>query len=132
MDPRKVQDLRIFVETIRANPAVLQMPELAFFRDYLHSLGATLPKPKPAAAAHGCHGCHDPSCEPKAADCKPTTAPTSKVDVEEVDDDDEEVEEPAKTPAADADDGVESDVNIPGDTDLHDSEADATSEVSRV
>ncbi|XP_071723920.1 FAM10 family protein At4g22670-like isoform X1 [Rutidosis leptorrhynchoides] len=49
MDPAKVDQLKQFVDTCKSNPAVLADPSLAFFRDYLESLGAQVP---PAAAAH--------------------------------------------------------------------------------
>ncbi|XP_071723922.1 FAM10 family protein At4g22670-like isoform X2 [Rutidosis leptorrhynchoides] len=49
MDPAKVDQLKQFVDTCKSNPAVLADPSLAFFRDYLESLGAQVP---PAAKSH--------------------------------------------------------------------------------
>jgi suppressor of tumorigenicity protein 13 len=52
--------LASFVDTVKTNPQTLQHPELGFFKDYLLSLGATLPtevSPK-SANADGCaKGC---------------------------------------------------------------------------
>lgn len=49
MDPRKVQELKAFVDLVKADPHVLYSPELSFFKDFLISLGADVPEP-PAAA----------------------------------------------------------------------------------
>jgi len=43
MDQTKINDLKVFVEAAKANPALLDLPELQFYRDYLKSLGASLP-----------------------------------------------------------------------------------------
>lgn len=40
-----VAELEAFVTLVRKDPSVLHRPELAFFRDYLHSLGARIPSP---------------------------------------------------------------------------------------
>ena len=46
MDPSKLGELRSFVEACKKDPALLADPALAFFRDYLASLGAK-PRPQP-------------------------------------------------------------------------------------
>lgn len=43
MDSSQISALRAFVTAARADPSLPHGPELAFFRDYLTSLGATLP-----------------------------------------------------------------------------------------
>jgi len=46
--PAQLAQLKAFVNILKAQPALLHTPELAFLRDYLESLGATLPpKPEP-------------------------------------------------------------------------------------
>ncbi|XP_067134848.1 hsc70-interacting protein-like [Centruroides vittatus] len=40
----QLAQLRQFVDLCKENPAVLHMPELHFFKDYMESLGATIPK----------------------------------------------------------------------------------------
>jgi len=45
----QIMQLKAFVSVLKAQPAMLHHPELGFLRDYLESLGATLP-PKPEAA----------------------------------------------------------------------------------
>eukprot|EP00281_Chroomonas_sp_CCMP1168_P030177 CAMPEP_0206246884 /NCGR_PEP_ID=MMETSP0047_2-20121206/19509_1 /ASSEMBLY_ACC=CAM_ASM_000192 /TAXON_ID=195065 /ORGANISM="Chroomonas mesostigmatica_cf, Strain CCMP1168" /LENGTH=76 /DNA_ID=CAMNT_0053672361 /DNA_START=46 /DNA_END=272 /DNA_ORIENTATION=- len=46
-----IDALKSAVSVLKANPALLDSPELAFFKDYVKSLGATFPEPKKAAAA---------------------------------------------------------------------------------
>uniref|UniRef100_A0A4W3HQZ6 ST13 Hsp70 interacting protein n=1 Tax=Callorhinchus milii TaxID=7868 RepID=A0A4W3HQZ6_CALMI len=43
MDPQKVRDLGSFVQLCQSNPSVLHLPELSFFKQWLESLGATIP-----------------------------------------------------------------------------------------
>ncbi|XP_072444623.1 hsc70-interacting protein [Chiloscyllium punctatum] len=43
MDPQKLRDLNAFVQLCKGNPAVLHMPELRFFREWLESMGAVIP-----------------------------------------------------------------------------------------
>ena len=52
MDPSSVAKLKEFIKLVEAQPELLHSPELAFFKKYLTSLGATVPK----AAAHHDHG----------------------------------------------------------------------------
>ena len=53
MDPGSVAQLKEFIKLVDSQPQLLHSPELAFFKKYLTSLGATVP-PK-AAEQHG-HG----------------------------------------------------------------------------
>lgn len=45
MDPEKVKQLREFVDICKANPQILHIPELAFYKHWLESLGAKIPTP---------------------------------------------------------------------------------------
>ncbi|XP_017337423.1 hsc70-interacting protein [Ictalurus punctatus] len=67
MDPRKVAELKCFVQMCKENPGVLHLPEMEFFRTWLHGLGATIP---PLPKNSGCQG----SCPCDAAP-PPKTAP---------------------------------------------------------
>eukprot|EP00246_Nothoceros_aenigmaticus_P014617 TRINITY_DN56_c0_g1_i4.p1 TRINITY_DN56_c0_g1~~TRINITY_DN56_c0_g1_i4.p1 ORF type:complete len:390 (-),score=89.19 TRINITY_DN56_c0_g1_i4:774-1943(-) len=43
MDAAKLSQLKLFVQQLEANPAILQDPSLHFFREFLERLGAKLP-----------------------------------------------------------------------------------------
>uniref|UniRef100_UPI00358E6C0F hsc70-interacting protein-like n=1 Tax=Myxine glutinosa TaxID=7769 RepID=UPI00358E6C0F len=43
MDSEKIAQLRIFVESCKSAPALINLPELRFFKDWLISLGAAIP-----------------------------------------------------------------------------------------
>ncbi|KAL3677292.1 hypothetical protein R1sor_027240 [Riccia sorocarpa] len=43
MDQGKLAELKAFVQQCESNPAVLQSPQLRFFRNYLETLGAKIP-----------------------------------------------------------------------------------------
>ena len=45
LDDKEIKKLEDFVSLLKAFPAMLHQPNLAFFRDYLESLGATIPPP---------------------------------------------------------------------------------------
>ncbi|XP_077308678.1 hsc70-interacting protein [Lithobates pipiens] len=47
MDPRKIHDLREFVNLCKSNPAILHRPQLKFFTEWLLSLGASIQSPPP-------------------------------------------------------------------------------------
>ncbi|KAJ6849317.1 TPR repeat-containing thioredoxin TDX isoform X1 [Iris pallida] len=51
MDGEKVSQLRDFVRHCKSNPSLLLDPSLAFFRDYLQSLGAKIPT-SPTVESH--------------------------------------------------------------------------------
>ncbi|CAN6885957.1 unnamed protein product [Brassica oleracea] len=44
MDANQVAELRRFIEQLKLNPSLLHDPSLTFFKDYLRSLGAQVPK----------------------------------------------------------------------------------------
>jgi len=43
---KQLSDLKIFIQVCQAKPDVLHLPDLHFFREYLESLGATIPELK--------------------------------------------------------------------------------------
>uniref|UniRef100_A0A3Q3VQR5 Hsp70-interacting protein N-terminal domain-containing protein n=1 Tax=Mola mola TaxID=94237 RepID=A0A3Q3VQR5_MOLML len=43
MDPRKVTELKAFVQMCESRPDILHLPELSFFRKWLQGMGATIP-----------------------------------------------------------------------------------------
>lgn len=47
MEARQLQELRQFVQLCKSNPAILHRPELHFFKEWLLSLGASVPPPPP-------------------------------------------------------------------------------------
>uniref|UniRef100_A0A8C4WW24 ST13 Hsp70 interacting protein n=1 Tax=Eptatretus burgeri TaxID=7764 RepID=A0A8C4WW24_EPTBU len=51
MDSEKIVQLRIFVESCKSTPALIHLPELRFFKDWLLSLGATIPAATPQESA---------------------------------------------------------------------------------
>lgn len=56
MDPRKVSELKAFIQLCDSNPAVLHLPELGFVRIWLEGMGAIIP-PAPSKAGGGsCKG----------------------------------------------------------------------------
>ncbi|KAK5885339.1 hypothetical protein CesoFtcFv8_019058 [Champsocephalus esox] len=66
MDPRKVAELKGFVQMCEASSDVLHLPELGFFRTWLHGMDSKIPPAsKPKGSCHG--GC---PCGPP-----PTSAP---------------------------------------------------------
>merc|ERR1711937_653997 len=71
--------LKQFVSLCKANPTVLHTPDLLFFKQWLESLGANIPKaPEPAADSAPTGGASEPSA--------------SAPDVEEVESEESEVE----------------------------------------
>eukprot|EP00047_Mylnosiga_fluctuans_P003271 m.228318 g.228318 ORF g.228318 m.228318 type:complete len:443 (-) comp11726_c0_seq1:48-1376(-) len=62
MDAQKIKEFKELIELCKAQPAVLGLPQLAFFKDYIVSLGGTIPSatpsaaPPPSAASAGGHG----------------------------------------------------------------------------
>ncbi|XP_068317476.1 FAM10 family protein At4g22670 isoform X2 [Pyrus communis] len=93
MDEAKLNQLKHFVEQCKSDPSVLADPSLSFFRDYLESLGATLP-----ASAQ------------KQGDSK------SSYVVEESDDDMADTEAAQVHVEEEEDEIIESDVELEGDT----------------
>ncbi|XP_014672231.1 PREDICTED: hsc70-interacting protein-like, partial [Priapulus caudatus] len=61
LPPTKLKELKDFITAVGLQPAILHAPQLAFFKDYLLSMGATIPAP--------------PSEAPKKPEEKPQPAP---------------------------------------------------------
>lgn len=45
MDAKQLKQLKEFVESCKACPSILHMPELAFYKEWIESLGAVIPPP---------------------------------------------------------------------------------------
>ncbi|KAG8006391.1 Hsc70-interacting protein [Nibea albiflora] len=45
MDPRKITELKGFVQMCESNPDILHLPEMSFLRTWLQSMGANIPPP---------------------------------------------------------------------------------------
>ncbi|CAL9088319.1 unnamed protein product [Musa textilis] len=99
MDAAKVKELQLFVEQCKKNPAVLADPSIAFFRDYLESLGAKLPSTayKTGASPHSC------ACEGKG--------PL----VDEIDEDDFDAKDSPQVDHESDDEIIESDIELEGE-----------------
>ncbi|XP_032393150.1 hsc70-interacting protein [Etheostoma spectabile] len=54
MDPRKVAELKAFVQMCESNPQILHLPEMSFFRTWLQGMDATIPPP--AKTKESCQG----------------------------------------------------------------------------
>ncbi|XP_019964356.1 hsc70-interacting protein [Paralichthys olivaceus] len=80
MDPRKVAELKGFVQRCESNPGILHLPEMSFFRTWLLGMGATIPPPpKTEESCHG--GC--PCGPPPASASPPEPAPPAMSESEE-------------------------------------------------
>ncbi|XP_047212915.1 hsc70-interacting protein-like isoform X1 [Girardinichthys multiradiatus] len=66
MDPRKVTELKGFVQLCESNPGILHLPEMGFFRTWLQSMGANIPPPtkKQDSCQGGCPCGPSPSAPP--------------------------------------------------------------------
>lgn len=87
MDPAKLNQLKQFVDMCKSNPSVLADPSLAFFRDYLESLGAEVP---PSANKPGESKSKSHVVEESDEDMEETEA--GHVEVEEEEEEDEIIE----------------------------------------
>ncbi|MEI4393821.1 hypothetical protein V9102_09405, partial [Streptococcus anginosus] len=107
MDPAKVKQLKLFVEQCKANPAVLADPSIAFFREYLDSLGCKLP-----AAAYKA------SDSPRTRDAKMHEVDESDEDMDGMDEGDLHAKTGSKSSEEHESDGdiVESDIELEGET----------------
>ncbi|XP_020484043.1 hsc70-interacting protein isoform X2 [Labrus bergylta] len=92
MDPRKVTELKAFVQLCESSPEVLHLPELDFLRTWLQSMGATIPlRPKMKDSCQGGCPCAPP---PSAASAAPEPPVLSESEESEIEMDDEGVIEP--------------------------------------
>lgn len=94
MDPRKVTELKGFVQLCESNPGILHLPEMGFFRSWLQSMGANIPPPtkKQDSCQGGC------PCGPSPSAAAPPPEPERPADSEseesEIEIDNEGVIEP--------------------------------------
>ena len=66
-----IEQLKGFIHLCRAKPDLLHKPELAFFKDYLESLGAKLPSPAPPKPEQPKQATPPPAAEETKDDDKP-------------------------------------------------------------
>ncbi|XP_053299684.1 hsc70-interacting protein isoform X1 [Pleuronectes platessa] len=93
MDPRKMFELKGFVQRCEAEPGLLHLPEMSFFRTWLLGMGATIPPPPPTEET--CHGgcpCGPPPASAPPPEPKPPTL--SESEESEIEINDEGVIEP--------------------------------------
>lgn len=139
MREQTVVDLEDFVEKIKANPALLDVPALDFFKAFLLEWGATIPSPPPPPA--------EPAKEPEKEDPPPAEASTAepmeadpdepggggepesweKEDIEEEQDNAADKNDPERLPE---DKGPFPDLG-PGQVDLTDAEMDKQCELKQ-
>ncbi|XP_013868344.1 hsc70-interacting protein [Austrofundulus limnaeus] len=93
MDPRKVAELKGFVQLCETNPEILHLPEMSFFRSWLQSMGATLPpeEKKKDSCQSGCPCGPPPSA---ASPPEPEPAVASESEESDIEIDNEGVIEP--------------------------------------
>ncbi|XP_028268409.1 hsc70-interacting protein isoform X2 [Parambassis ranga] len=93
MDPRKVSELKGFVQLCESNPGILHLPEMGFFRIWMEDMGATIPPlPKTHGSCQG--GC---PCDPPpttSSPPEPEPAATTGSEESDIEIDDEGVIEP--------------------------------------
>ncbi|XP_075888377.1 hsc70-interacting protein [Nelusetta ayraudi] len=88
MDPQKVVELKKFVTACKANPSLLHIPELGFFRQWLESMDATLPpQPEQKESCHGGCPCGPPPSKASASAPEPPASSESEESELEIDDD---------------------------------------------
>uniref|UniRef100_A0A8C5PV35 Hsp70-interacting protein N-terminal domain-containing protein n=1 Tax=Leptobrachium leishanense TaxID=445787 RepID=A0A8C5PV35_9ANUR len=79
MDSRKLKELRDFVTACQSKPEILHSPELSFFTEWLHSMGASLPFPRTKES-------HEEACQAEAAEDKSSSSSSApKLESEESD-----------------------------------------------
>ncbi|XP_037544803.1 hsc70-interacting protein [Nematolebias whitei] len=93
MDPRKVSELKGFVQLCESNSGILHLPEMSFFRSWLQSMGATIPpeEKKKDSCQGGCPCGPPPSA---ASPPEPEPAVASESEESEIEIDNEGVIEP--------------------------------------
>ncbi|XP_068435460.1 hsc70-interacting protein [Clinocottus analis] len=93
MDPRKVTELKGFVQMCESGPEVLHLPEMGFFRTWLLSMGATIPPlPKTERSCQG--GCPCGPSPTSAAPHEPEPSVLSENEESDIEMDNEGVIEP--------------------------------------
>ncbi|KAI1884544.1 hypothetical protein AGOR_G00227470 [Albula goreensis] len=86
MDPRKVVELKAFVQLCAENPSVLHLPELGFLRTWLQGMGATIPPPKTNDVPPSCKGCPCSGAAPPPTSaeepCPPSESEESELEID--------------------------------------------------
>lgn len=90
MDQRKLSELRTFVKLCKQNSAVLHTEELRFFREWIESMGGTIP---PAPCNTSTEATHEPKAEEKKAE-EPPKPPEPESEESDLEIDNEGVIEP--------------------------------------
>ena len=85
-----LEDVQIFIDLIKNDTDALHTTDLAFFREYLTSLGATIPPPSAGGGAKV-----EEVQDDEADTRKPATAPATTVEDEEEDESSDEEDEEA-------------------------------------
>ncbi|KAM3598824.1 uncharacterized protein V6R79_023089 [Siganus canaliculatus] len=89
MDPRKLSELKGFIQLCESNPGVLHLPEMSFFRTWLQDMGATIPPPpKSKGSCQGGCPCGPPPTSASAPEPEPEPVPSESEESEiEIDND---------------------------------------------
>ncbi|XP_014910908.1 hsc70-interacting protein [Poecilia latipinna] len=84
MDPRKVTELKGFVQMCESNPGILHLPEMGFFRSWLQSMGANIPPPakKQDSCQGGCPCGPSPSAAPPPEPELPVDSESEESEIE--------------------------------------------------
>uniref|UniRef100_A0A8C6VKE7 ST13 Hsp70 interacting protein n=1 Tax=Naja naja TaxID=35670 RepID=A0A8C6VKE7_NAJNA len=103
MDPQKLSELRTFVKLCKQNSAILHSDDLIFFRDWIESMGGTIP---PAPCKTSTETTDEPKAEEKAEE--PPKPPEPESEESDLEIDNEGVIEPDnEEPQAMGDESVE-------------------------
>ncbi|KAI8510525.1 Hsc70-interacting protein [Branchiostoma belcheri] len=87
MDAEKIAQLQAFVQLCRANPGVLHDPQLQFFKNWMESMGATIP-PAPTSQT----GTTQDSPPPTGSASKPPPPPEPEPEEEESEESDLDID----------------------------------------
>ncbi|KAM3864240.1 hsc70-interacting protein [Diretmus argenteus] len=85
MDPRKVHELKAFVQLCESNPGVFHQPEMGFLRTWLQGMGATIPPPPPKTGGSCKGGCPcgpPPTAAPAAEGPGPSESEESEIEID--------------------------------------------------
>ncbi|XP_054463136.1 hsc70-interacting protein [Anoplopoma fimbria] len=84
MDPRKVSELKGFVQMLESSPEILHLPEMSFFRTWLLGMGATIPTPPKTErpCQGGCPCGPPPTSAPPPEPERPVLSENEESDIE--------------------------------------------------
>ncbi|KAK2960731.1 putative Hsc70-interacting protein [Blattamonas nauphoetae] len=74
---KQINELKLFLSQVQANPAILDLPDLKFFKDFLLSWGAKIPTPPPPQPKP------EPKSEPPPKQAEPEKEETMQKDEDE-------------------------------------------------